>query len=169
MDPYVILARQAVEGFVLRGERLKPPEPLPPGMERRAGAFVSIHSGNRLRGCIGTIFPTQVNLASEVIVNAIGAATRDPRFPPAAPEELPHFVYKVDVLSPLEPVENWEELDPQIYGVVVVRGHLAGLLLPGLEGIDDPLQQIAIAAKKAGISKIDELTYIYRFTTERHT
>lgn len=170
MDHYVALARQAVESFILEGVRLREPDPLPQGMERKAGAFVSIYAdGNKLRGCIGTMLPTQPNVAAEIIANAISAATRDPRFPPVEPHELPSFSYKVDILSPLKPIASWEELDPRVYGVVVVRGHQAGLLLPGLEGVDDPHQQVAIAARKAGIERIDQLTVILRFTTERHT
>jgi AmmeMemoRadiSam system protein A len=170
MDPYVALAKHAVERYVLEGIRLKEPYPLPHGMERQAGAFVSIYAeGSKLRGCIGTMQPTQPNLASEIILNAIGAATRDPRFPPVSVRELPGFSYKVDILSPLEPISGWEDLDPRTYGVVVVRGSQAGLLLPGLEGIDDPYLQVAIAAKKAGIERLDRLTVIFRFTTERHT
>lgn len=170
MDPYVALAREAVERYVSESIELPQPYPLPEGMERQAGAFVSIYAeGNRLRGCIGTMLPTQPNLASEIILNAIKAATRDPRFPPVGPHELPSLTYKVDILSPLEPVASWEDLDPRTYGVVVVRSSQAGLLLPGLDGVDDPYQQVAIAARKGGIEAIDDLTVIFRFTTERHT
>ena len=119
--PLVQLARDTIENYVSRGKTIQPPKELTPEMEKQAGTFVSIHKHGMLRGCIGTIEPTQANVAQEVIQNAISAATRDPRFPPIMPEELADLDIKVDVLSEPEPVESMEELDPRRYGVIVVN------------------------------------------------
>ena len=88
-DPWVDLAWRAVERWVREGRMAEAPEGLPEALtRRRAGAFVSIHKQGRLRGCIGTIAPTQDSLAEEILHNAVSAAARDPRFKPIRPEEI---------------------------------------------------------------------------------
>jgi len=139
-------------------------------MEKQAGTFVSIHKHGMLRGCIGTIEPTQANVALEVIQNAISAAIHDPRFPPIRPEELADLDIKVDVLGEPEPVESMDELDPRRYGVIVqsARDWRKGLLLPDLEGVDTVEYQVDIARRKAGIWP-DEPIKLYRFEVVRYT
>jgi len=164
--PLVILARRAIEAFVREHRVIEPPEEFTEEMRRKAGAFVSIKKGGQLRGCIGTFMPTKENVALEVIENAFAAATRDPRFPPVGPQELPHLEVSVDLLSPPEPVSGPEELDPKRYGVIVESGWKKGLLLPDLEGVDTVEQQLAIAMAKAGIGR-GEKVKLYRFSVER--
>lgn len=118
---------------------------------RQAGVFVSLKKNGQLRGCIGTIAPTRNNVIEEIEENAISAATRDPRFYPVEPEELPELDISVDVLSDAEPVRNMDELDPKRYGVIVSSGGRRGLLLPDLEGVNTVDEQVAIAMQKAGI------------------
>ncbi|MCA1553808.1 MAG: AmmeMemoRadiSam system protein A [Chloroflexi bacterium] len=152
MHPFPSLARAAVESFVRDGSVLAPPQPLLPEMQRRAAVFVSLHfEDGALRGCIGTIQPTEEHIADEIIRNAIAAATRDPRFMPVAVDELPMLVYSVDVLGEAEPVGSVADLDPQRFGIIVQRGVRRGLLLPDIEGVDSAPLQIAIALDKAGI------------------
>jgi len=168
--PLVQLARDTIENYVRHRKIIQPPEELTPEMERQAGTFVSIHKHGLLRGCIGTIEPTQANVAQEVIQNAIHAATRDPRFPPIGPGELADLDIKVDVLSEPEPVDSLEELDPKRYGVIVksARDWRRGLLLPDLEGVDTVEYQVDIARRKAGIGP-DEPIKLYRFEVVRYT
>ena len=88
-DPYTALARAALEHYVKSGKRLEIPDGLPEEMVReQAGAFVSLHKGGHLRGCIGSIAPFCECIAGEIIDHAVSAGTRDPRFPPVSPEEL---------------------------------------------------------------------------------
>lgn len=167
-DPYVELARRAIEEYVLRGRVIAPPPGLPPELlARRAGAFVSLKKRGELRGCIGTFLPTEPTLAEEIIKNAIHSATQDPRFPPVRPEELPEISISVDVLSPPEPA-TVDQLDPKRYGVIVEAGWRRGLLLPDLPGVDTVEEQLRIAKLKAGIAP-DEPCRVLRFTVERHT
>ena len=135
--------------------------------EQAAGAFVSLHMGGRLRGCIGTIGPTQENLAWEIIRNAVSAGTRDPRFPAVRAEELDELEYSVDVLGQPESVDALDQLDPRQYGVIVSFGHQRGLLLPDLDGVDTVEQQIDIARQKGGIRATDPYT-LQRFKVVRH-
>ncbi len=167
--PLVQLARDTIENYVRHGKIIQPPEKLTPEMKKRAGTFVSIHKHGMLRGCIGTIEPTQANVAQEVIQNAISAATRDPRFPPITPDELADLDIKVDVLSEPEPVKSLEELDPKRYGVIVksARDWRKGLLLPDLEGVDTVEYQVEIARRKAGILPGEPIE-LYRFEVVRY-
>jgi AmmeMemoRadiSam system protein A len=171
--PLVLLARRTIEAHLQEDTRIEPPGDLSPEMQRRAGAFVTLHRHGQLRGCIGTIHPTCANLAREVIENAIAAATRDPRFPPLRPDELPGLEIKVDVMGEPEPVESLDELDPKRYGLIVESlSHpwKRGLLLPDLEGIDTADKQLYWTRHhKAGITDPDEPIQMYRFEVRRYT
>lgn len=168
-DAWVRLARLSLETYVRTGSRLEHlPDGLPDELTRRAaGAFVSLHIGGQLRGCIGTIEATQTNVAQEIVQNAVSAGTRDPRFPPVHPEELEELEYSVDVLGEPEPVESFEQLDPKRYGVIISCGTRRGLLLPDLDGVDTVAQQVDIARQKGGI-RADEPYKMERFEVVRH-
>jgi AmmeMemoRadiSam system protein A/AmmeMemoRadiSam system protein B len=171
--PLLRLARAAVENYVRFRARTAPLD-LPAELSRPAGVFVSIKNQGQLRGCIGTIDPTQANLALEVVSNAIGSASRDPRFRPIEEEELPDLTYSVDVLTPPEPIDGPEALDPRRYGVIVQSGPYRGLLLPDLEGVDTVEEQLSIACAKAGIScgpsgLPEEPVQLYRFEVKRYS
>ncbi len=163
----VRLARDAIEAFVRSGRivGVRSGEGL---LSQRAGAFVSLHIGRELRGCIGTIAPTRDHLADEIVANAIQAATQDPRFPPVEVSELETLDIKVDVLHDPEPVDDTSELDVARYGVIVSKDWRRGLLLPDLEGVDTVEQQLAIAKRKAGIAR-DETASIERFRVDRYS
>ena len=163
------LARRVVETYVTSGEIIPAPENLSELFSQRAGCFVSIKTREgELRGCIGTIEPEKATLAEEVIVNAISAATHDPRFTPVREDELWGLRYSVDVLSQPE-LARLEDLDPRVYGVIVEdQNHVnRGLLLPNLEGVDTAAMQIEIASRKAGIPEKSEIR-IWRFRADRY-
>lgn len=169
--PLAVLAQRAVEEYVRTGRRLPAPrkEERIPEMEERAGTFVSLHKGGELRGCIGTFLPQRANVAEEIIDNAIAAATRDPRFYPVQEEELEDLEISVDILSEPEPIHSIAELDPQVYGVIVMdeEGLRRGLLLPMLDQVKTAEQQVAIARQKAYIGE-DEPIRLFRFRVRRY-
>ena len=167
MHPIVKLAKNTVEKLILEKERLSPPAEPIPEMKNKAGVFVSIKKKGELRGCIGTFAPSADNVADEIIQNAISAATRDPRFLPVDPAELPDLEYSVDVLSEPEEVKSTKELNPQKYGIIVKSGNQRGLLLPDLEGVDTVDEQLRIALIKAGIPS-DEQIELFRFEVKRY-
>ncbi len=167
MHPLAGLAKRTVEAYVTEGKVISPPEQLTQEMRERAGVFVSIKKFGELRGCIGTFEPQGDNVAEEIITNAISSATRDPRFPLVAPEELSYLDYSVDVLTKPEPVESKDQLNPKKYGVIVECGMRRGLLLPDLEGVDTVDYQIDICRLKAGIAP-DEPVKLYRFEVKRY-
>ena len=167
-DPYVRLARETVESWVLDRKTPGVPEWATAEMKQdRAGVFVSIHKDGKLRGCIGTFLPTRESIAKEIISNAVSASTRDPRFDPIGPEELKWLEINVDVLSAPEPVSGKEALDVKKYGVIVSSGSRRGLLLPDLDGVDTVDEQVDIARRKAGIREKEPIT-LERFEVVRH-
>jgi AmmeMemoRadiSam system protein A/AmmeMemoRadiSam system protein B len=167
-DAYVSLARRSLESYIRSGKTQNRPLDLPEELaSQKAGVFVSIKKDGRLRGCIGTIEPAQGCIADEIIRNAISAGTEDPRFEPVKGSELDSLIYSVDVLKSPEPVASITELDAKRYGVIVSKGRRRGLLLPNLEGVTRPEQQIEIALQKAGIPAGSDYQ-LERFEVVRH-
>lgn len=167
-DVFVQLARRTIKEHLLPGSTPSIAHSLPPELtQNRAGVFVSLHLEGRLRGCIGTISPTCPSIAAEIQRNAIAAATEDPRFAPLTAAELPLLVISVDVLGAPEPIDGPHQLDTQRFGVIVSQQGKRGLLLPALEGVDTPEQQIAIARRKAGIAD-NAPVQLERFEVVRH-
>jgi MEMO1 family protein len=167
-DGLVRLARESLQHYLELRSLIQAPVPLPPELQVRAGAFVSLKQNGELRGCIGTVEPVHQNLAEEIIHNAVSAGVKDPRFQPLRLAELDDLEISVDVLSPMERVNSEDDLDPVKYGVMVRSGHRSGLLLPDLEGVDTIEEQLEIARRKAGIAP-GEPVELYRFTVTRHS
>ena len=161
------LARRTIETYIRENKTIDAPEDTPAEMKGRAGVFVSIKKRGALRGCIGTFVPTTENIATEIIKNAIAASTQDPRFPPVEEAELPDLEVSVDVLSGPEKADSIKDLDAQKYGVIVACGRRKGLLLPCLEGVNTPEDQIAICKRKAGIGD-NEIIELQRFEVKRY-
>ncbi len=172
--PYPKLARLVVSRL-LTGDRPQLTEsdaaalaPEEKNWQEQKACFVSIKTkAGSLRGCIGTILPASPSLVQEIIMNAVSASTRDPRFPPMRAEELDNAVFSVDVLGAPEPVADPKELDPRVWGVIVTKGKQRGLLLPDLPGVDTVEKQISIAAQKAGISDLSGIS-LQRFSVQRY-
>jgi AmmeMemoRadiSam system protein A len=188
-SPYARLARMNVEHYTRTGRSMKAsglrgcksgtagPRGDEPGADSgswpdelfagRAGVFVSIKKDGELRGCIGTTAPSRGSIAEEILANSVSAAARDPRFEPIGESELDSLTYSVDVLAEPEPISGPEELDVKRYGVIVSAGGRRGLLLPDLDGVDTPEQQIDIARRKGGIAKHEPYS-LERFEVIRH-
>lgn len=167
MHPLVELAKQSVETYIREGKVIKPPDPPIPGSSEKSGVFVCVKKNGELRGCIGTYAPSCESVSHEIIMNAISAATKDPRFRPVEENELDKLTYSVDVLTCPEKVNDISELDPKKYGIIVVSGHRRGLLLPDLEGVDTVEEQLRITRLKAGILPQEDIE-IYRFEVQRY-
>jgi len=92
------------------------------------GAFVTLHKGGRLRGCIGT-FESSAPLVETVQRMAVSASTADPRFPAVIPEEVEELRLEISVLSPLQKADP-EEVVVGRHGVCISQGYQRGVLLP---------------------------------------
>ncbi len=124
------LLRHARRAIAARLEE-RPLEPLgsPGALDEPAAAFVTIRLGRRLRGCIGSVEDDEP--LHEVVARCAGdAATRDPRFPPLPPADLPDARLEISVLTPFRRVSDPAETEVGRHGVMVEQGPHRALLLP---------------------------------------
>jgi AmmeMemoRadiSam system protein A len=125
--PLLSVARQALEARVA-GHRA--PHVLCIGpLALRCGAFVSIHKGDELRGCLGRLTPG-FPLGTTLVHLGGAVADSDPRFPPVQPDELPLLQLEISLLTPERPVSSIDEIAIGQHGVIVKQGRWHGLLLP---------------------------------------
>lgn len=125
-----------------------------PELRARQGAFVSLHLGRELRGCVGQISPDR-ELFRIVQHCAISAASEDTRFSPVAPEELDRITIEISVLSPLRRAESADEIEVGKHGIFITRGANRGLLLPQVatEYGWDRVTFLKQTCRKAGLSE----------------
>ncbi|WP_137936473.1 AmmeMemoRadiSam system protein A [Chitinivorax sp. B] len=149
------LARQAIAGSL--GLPCHPPE-LPAALQVSGASFVTLKRQGALRGCIGSLEPHRP-LADDIHHNAIGAAHRDPRFPPLSLEEWPDTTVEVSILTPAEPMFVTDEMDllrklrPGVDGVTLsYRDHQATFLPQVWEQLPEPVEFIHQLKRKAGWS-----------------
>ena len=121
------IARDAVEAE-LQGLAPPPvPEPLPPALGRRAGAFVSLHTGEELRGCIGYVEPRWPLAAT--VARVAASATHDRRFPPLRVDDLATLTIELSVLGVPAPI-GADEIEIGRHGLILECDASSGLLLP---------------------------------------
>jgi AmmeMemoRadiSam system protein A len=98
-------------------------------LDQPGGAFVTLHLGGELRGCIGYIeYPGPLRSAVEEVAQR--AAFEDPRFAPVAPDELGALTIEISVMSPLRRITGMADVKVGRDGLVVELGRHRGLLLP---------------------------------------
>lgn len=170
MSFYLELAKKAVEEYVKNRKIFEVPKNLPVEFyTQRAGAFVSLHEGAELRGCIGTYLPTRKNIAEEIIYNAVSAATEDYRFNSIVAQDLPKLNYEVYILEAPEPIENIKQLDPKKYGILIkTSAGKSGLLLPDLDGINTAEEQFSAVCQKCGADLESEKIELFRFKARKY-
>ncbi|MGA3292370.1 MAG: AmmeMemoRadiSam system protein A [Candidatus Acidiferrales bacterium] len=123
------VARLAVTAAVERRESLLAlPQDADAALVSFGGAFVTLHRGRRLRGCIGQIASSE-SLVEVVAYCAKAAALEDPRFRPVQPEELSEIEIELSILS--RPAEiPPERIEAGRHGLMVSQGWRRGVLLP---------------------------------------
>jgi len=136
-------------------------ETLSEELQRPGASFVTLTLDGELRGCIGTIEPRQP-LAFDVRENALGAAFRDPRFPPLGQMELDRVHIEVSILTRPEPLsydgpdDLLTKLRPYVDGVIIERGWQRATFLPQVwEKLPDPRQFLEHLCHKAGLPADD--------------
>ena len=123
-------------------------------LQEVCGAFVTLHSGGMLRGCIGNIIGRKP-LIETIISMAHAAAFEDPRFPRLTPEEFDIIDIEISVLSPLRTIKEISEIEVGVHGIYMTRGFNAGVLLPQVateQGWDRDTF-LAHTCMKAGLSQ----------------
>lgn len=145
-----------------------------PWLHELGACFVTLRRSGELRGCIGTILPRRP-LIEDLRSNTLAAATRDPRFPPLAKEELESITIQVSLLSPLEPMEFADEADllhqlrPGVDGLVLDLGTNRGTFLPAVwKELPTPTAFLDHLKRKAGLAPNfwSPEIQIRRYTTE---
>lgn len=122
------LARQAIQAHLTHGP--KPVLQVAAGsVPRKLGAFVSLHVGDELRGCIGYVQADRP-LGEVVESCAVAAASEDPRFAHLTLSELADARIEISVLGPIEPVADFNEITIGRHGLIACQGYCKGLLLP---------------------------------------
>src|ERR1700682_2599991 len=147
------LGRHAIDTYLRTRQLIEPPEPIPIELQAPSAVFVTLRKDGELRGCVGSVRPTEATAAHELIRCAVASAVRDPRFDPVRLDEVGALTIKVQLLDPPEPISDISGLNPRTHGIIVRRGDRQALLLPGIEGIDTPEQQLRAACEKAGINR----------------
>jgi AmmeMemoRadiSam system protein A len=102
---------------------------LTPKLKERYATFVTLKMGGDLRGCIGSLSPTD-NLYRSVHDNAVNAALKDFRFSPVTAEELPDIEVEISVLSPIEPIASLNEFRLGEHGIIIEKGMNRAVYLP---------------------------------------
>jgi AmmeMemoRadiSam system protein A len=97
-------------------------------LRQPGGAFVTLHHGKRLRGCVGQL-PSKDSLAAVVAHCAKSAALEDRRFEPVRLDELPGIEIELSVLFQLTEATE-EQIEPGKHGLIVSCGWKRGVLLP---------------------------------------
>lgn len=100
----------------------------PPHLAEPRGVFTTLYLKERLRGCVGYVFPT-LPLHRGVAETARGAAFGDPRFPPLQSEEAAGIKVSLSVLSTLVSIQP-DQIEIGRHGLLISLGGSRGLLLP---------------------------------------
>ncbi|NOY12798.1 MAG: AmmeMemoRadiSam system protein A [Deltaproteobacteria bacterium] len=122
------IAREAIVNFV-NGKDYQPPPREEKSLNERSGCFVTIKQQGRLRGCIGN-FQSERPLFLEVAEIAVASATKDPRFHPLEKAELDSFTLEISILSPLEKIDDVEQIEVGTHGIYLEKNFSRGVLLP---------------------------------------
>jgi AmmeMemoRadiSam system protein A len=167
----LILARESMAAH-LAGKEL-PVIPVQSLTAEYTGAFVSLHHGPRLRGCIGR-FECKAGVPHTVQRVAI-AALGDPRFTsqPVTLDELSKISTEISLLLPMwRTADPLHELDLNVHGLFIRRDMQAGCFLPKVAAmmrwnVEQLLSRCC--SDKAGLPADawkDPLTEVYLFATE---
>ncbi len=123
------LARQTLLEH-LGGTESEPYVPETPALLQPRATFVTLRrrDTDELRGCRGEC-EARRPLAESVARMAVAAAASDSRFPPVTLSEVPSIKIEINALTPLKPIAP-SEIVVGKHGVMIVKGHHLGLLLP---------------------------------------
>jgi uncharacterized protein len=122
------LARRAITARL--GDRNLPSPRNPPlRLLVQQGAFVTLHLGATLRGCVGMVPPLRP-LVTTVMECAAAAATADPRFSPLEASELERVTIEISALNPPFRIAEPSQVALGTHGLMITAGRRRGLLLP---------------------------------------
>lgn len=152
----------------LKNRKYEPP--YRESLDIRRGVFVTLKVDGQLRGCIGMV-KAREPLYDAVASMATAAAFEDPRFPEVTADEFGRLTFSISVLSPLERVRDFGEIEVGRDGLMVKLDMHSGLLLPQVASENgwDPITFLEQTSLKAGLPKgsyKDRFAEIYRFSAQ---
>lgn len=129
------LARESIRAVATTG-RLPDYVTANPWFLEPAAVFVTLRGApnayepqGELRGCVGQVEP-DAPLYAAVQDAAAKAATIDPRFYPVQAGEVDVLSLEISILSPMRPVESYDEIEIGRDGLLIIGERRRGLLLP---------------------------------------
>jgi len=152
------------------GEAMPDAQVVAPRLKEPGAAFVCIHKGKELRGCIGMI-EARAPLWETIRKMAVEAAFGDPRFCALATDELDKIDIEISVLTPMRRISDPSEIEVGKHGLLIRRGLRSGLLLPQVatEHNWDREQFLKWTCRKAGLPEKawkDKDVEIYVFSAD---
>ncbi len=100
-----------------------------PELKEKSGAFVTLRTHGKLRGCIGRMI-SDIPLHKLVSEMAVSAAKEDPRFTQIQPSELEGLEIDISVLSLLQKIDDPLDFDLGRHGIYIKKGSSTGCFLP---------------------------------------
>lgn len=157
-DTLLRLARQSIgAGLDHREPASLSPRTWPAPLSRHGAAFVSLHRGEVLRGCCGSLRASRP-LCADVWHNAFASAFLDYRLPAVTGDELATLRISIAVLTPLQRLDAADEdalratLRPGVDGVLLeYRGQHATFLPKVWEMLPGRGRFLAGLKQKAGL------------------
>lgn len=150
------IARKSLETAIREGRLADEGElGIPPDgifREKRA-AFVTLHKGGALRGCIGHALPVE-ELWKSIRGNAVSAAIHDNRFNQVRPDELSQINLDVSVLTVPLDAPDYTHFKAGRHGIIMELAGRRSLFLPQVapeQGWDEATT-LAHLSLKAGLS-----------------
>ncbi len=162
------LARRSIRHYLNKKEMLEIEPPEQSILNKERAVFVTLRKDGNLRGCIGQMI-AQDKLYKAVIDMAVSAAFQDWRFNPVRLEELDEISIEISVLTPLQRIDNIDEIVLGRHGVYVKKGHRTGVYLPQVAeetGWSKEEFLRSLCSHKAGLSPdayLDKDTELYIF------
>ncbi|MGQ0652016.1 MAG: AmmeMemoRadiSam system protein B [Betaproteobacteria bacterium] len=149
------IARQAIEASLAGRKDVS--LPALPWLQQAGATFITLKKDGGLRGCIGSLQAARP-LGVDVIENALGAASRDPRFKPVSADEWAKCEIEVSLLTPPKPLRFADEADllaqirPGEDGLILECDGKRATFLPQVwEEIRDAPVFLRALARKAGL------------------
>jgi AmmeMemoRadiSam system protein B/AmmeMemoRadiSam system protein A len=161
------IAREAIKSALDGREFLVEPDE---ELDYKRGAFVTLKIDGDLRGCIGQV-RARDPLHKVIADMAVAAAFDDPRFPSLSQDEYERLEYEISVLTPLERVKDFSEIEIGRDGLMIRLDMHSGLLLPQVASeygwtVKEFLEQTCLKAGLPKESYKDKFAEVYRFSAE---
>ncbi len=168
----LIVARKSIEHYLNQKKQYTLDNQNNPNFMEERAVFVTLHKDGNLRGCIGHMH-ARMPLYKSVIEMAVAAAFEDSRFPSVQKEELDNIEIEISVLSPMERISDYNQIQMGIDGVWIKKDFHSGVYLPQVAvdtGWDRETFLRSLCSSKAGLPADvykDADTEIYIFQVEK--